>query len=140
MIQAAGGCQLYLDWTGDHQRDKCTAKTRGKPFGNCSIQVNGAPCGIKHNSLLHGLTSKYCNLVQVNLTSAGSGGVAPTLDEVEGADAGPRALMQVQWLEVEGDVNRVLVFWVLGRSSCGSAAADDWKRCRGAYWAQLVDR
>ena len=80
-------------------------------LGNCTILVNGAPCGVKHNSLLHGSTSKYCNLVQVNSTSLG---VAPTLDDVEGVEAGPRALMQIQWLEVQGDVHLALVFWDAG--------------------------
>ena len=76
------------------------------------LQVNGVPCGAKHNSLIHGSTSSYCNLVQVNSASAGSGGAAPPLDEMEEADAEPRALMQIQWLEVEGkDVSRSLVFW-----------------------------
>ena len=74
------------------------------------LQVNGVPCGAKHNSLIHGSTSSYCNLVQVNSASAGSGGAAPPLDEMEEADAEPRALMQIQWLEVEGkDVSRSLV-------------------------------
>ena len=74
------------------------------------LQVNGVPCGSKHNSLIHGSTSSYCNLVQVNSASAGSGGAAPPLDEMEEADAEPRALMQIQWLEVEGkDVSRSLV-------------------------------
>ena len=77
MLQAAKGCQLCLDWTGNHQRDKCTANTRGKPLGDCSIQVNGVLCGVKHNSLLHGSSSKYCNLVQVSTTSADPGAEAP---------------------------------------------------------------
>ena len=63
LLQSAKGCQLCLDWTGYHQRDKCTAKTYGKLFWDCSIQINGVPCGAKHNSLLHGLSSRYCNLV-----------------------------------------------------------------------------
>ena len=109
IIQSAGGCQLCLNWTGDHQRDKCSAKTRGKPFGNCTILVNGAPCGVKHSSLIHLSTTKYCNLVQVNSTSLR---VAPTLDVVEGAEAGPRALLQIQSLEVQGDGNQG--FGVLG--------------------------
>ena len=52
------------------------------------ILVNGAPCGVKHNSLLQGSNSKYCNLVQVNLMSLEE---APTLDDKEGAEAGPHA-------------------------------------------------
>ena len=81
--------QLCLDWTGDHQRDNCTAKTHGHPFGYCSIQVNGVPCGAKHNSLLHGSSSKYCNLVQVDTMSAGSASEAP------GSDGETSAAVQV---------------------------------------------
>ena len=44
----------------------------------------------------------------------GSGGVAPPWDEVEGETDEARTLMQVQWLEVQWDVNQALVFWDTG--------------------------
>ena len=66
IIQAAAGCALCLDWTGSHTRDNCDSRTKTKPFGNCTITTNGVECGARHNSLLHGTTSKFCNLAQVH--------------------------------------------------------------------------
>ena len=66
MVQTVNGCQLCLDWTGTHQRDNCTSKSKGKPYSNCNNLTSGKPCGLRHNPLLHGTQVKYVNYVQVN--------------------------------------------------------------------------
>ena len=65
--------------------------------------------------LLHGTTSKFCNLAQVH-ASRSRGQLSPsplTLDEVEMTE-NPCALMHVQWLECIGEVNHALAFWDSG--------------------------
>ena len=63
----------------------------------------------------------YCNLVQVDTTSAGSAveapgsrGEVPTLKEVEAETAVVRALMQAQKITVLGDTTRAVVYWDTG--------------------------
>ena len=126
-IQAALGCALCLDWTGDHLRETCKAKKKGRDMPMCSIPVNGSPCGVKHHNLLHGAKSKFCNMVHVNgaRVKAGGGGVlvsnavegnrAPTMEEIERMDAAQNILLQTQWLEIRGDLDQCLSFW-----DCGS--------------------
>ena len=71
LVEGAGGCALCLDWTGSHQRDTCKEKVSAKMglFDSCKQMVNGQPCGRKHNYMLHGSTSKYCNFMSVNIVS-----------------------------------------------------------------------
>ena len=78
LVEEAKCCALCLDWTGSHQRDNCAETIRSKttgmtrPFSTCPITTAGTPCGLKHNSLLHGSTIKYCNYLQVNRLTGGS--------------------------------------------------------------------
>ena len=61
VIIQANGCVMCLDWTGGHQCDTCK---EGKPY--CMELVNGSPCGTKHDKLLHGSNSCFCNLMNVS--------------------------------------------------------------------------
>ena len=132
-VQTAQGCALCLDWSGDHKRESCSAKKKGKDMPFCSIPINGSPCGAKHHNLLHGSNSKYCNMVHVsgsraefrlddramvavsNSNNVIAGNRAPTLKEIEDMDSAQNILFQTQWIEIEGDLNRCLTFW-----DCGS--------------------
>ena len=119
LLQGVNGCALCLDWTGDHSRDNCTAKVRGKEFSPCSIPVNGSPCGKKHNSLLHGSTNKICNMVTRNCYNTEKKVLEPlsppTNNEIGAAESDDLALLQVQWVDVEAEgENKGLVFWDSG--------------------------
>ena len=109
MVQSVNGCSLCTDWTGDHQRDACDAKGRkGTPLGACAVKVNGAPCGLKHHSQLHGSSVRFCNVAQ---QSKGQRAKGPD----KSADDDPaNVLMQVQYVEVEGKVNLACNFWDIG--------------------------
>ena len=109
IIQAAGGCVLCLDSTGDHQVSACQAKGRdGRMFESCNRLVSGTPCGKWHNYLLHGTGNSYCNSVRRVLTSnIGVPNVlgedspgTPTIDEIEAADS-VVALLQLQYVPVD---------------------------------------
>ena len=77
---------------------------KNKPFGNCTITTNGVECGARHNSLLHGTTSKFCNLAQVHTSRGQLGPSRPTMDEVM-RTKNPYTLMQLQWLKCVDNVN-----------------------------------
>ena len=63
--ETAKGCSLYTDWSGQHQKDNCDAKSsKGYPLRLCKEEVNGNPCGHKHHPFLHGSTVQYCNLIR----------------------------------------------------------------------------
>ena len=114
LIQSANGCSLCTDWTSDHQRDSCDAKNRkGEPLGGCRVKVDGKFCGLKHHNLLHGSTLKFCNLAQAKQYRRSP---VPSKEELEREDqtSGPNTLMQMQYLEVEGDVNLCSAFWDSG--------------------------
>ena len=64
LLDKVTGCALCTDYTGDHQRDKCDATVKGKPFNNCSIQEGGKACGKKHNHLVHGTNIKFVNTLK----------------------------------------------------------------------------
>ena len=70
-LERLKGCALCLDATGDHQRDKCPARTKNnQPYQNCSmIDSNGNKCNKKHNPWVHGSTSSYVNLLVVQNAS-----------------------------------------------------------------------
>jgi hypothetical protein len=117
LVERVGGCALCLDFTGEHKRDACTALYRGAPMSKCDIESGGVQCGQKHNSLLHGSTTRFCNMTQgsrdmVHVNCAKDKG-APTLKDLEADEAGC-ALMQVQKVEVDAEVSECLVFWDSG--------------------------
>ena len=118
VLEEAGGCGLCLDWTGSHQRDTCKEKISGRLglFEDCRQMVNGQPCGKKHNHMLHGATSKYCNFLSVNVVRAGRR-EAPTAQDVEKADA-VTALLQVQLVRMEGLEEYGTTFWDSGSNVC----------------------
>ena len=161
VVEGAGGCALCLDWTGSHQRDTCKEKISGKLglFDNCKQMVNGQPCGRKHNHMLHGSTSKYCNFMSVNVVRAGRR-EAPTARDIDKADA-ETTLLQVQQVRMEGEEEYGTTFWDSGSNVClvteAFASRMGWKpfgvvlsmQVTGrasntwntyAYWVKLVDR
>ena len=91
IIEQAGGCSLCLDWTGSHTRDNCREKLGGELFGNCQQLVDGEPCGRKHNSMLHGATTKYCNFNWMNRAMGESQEVLAD-QGVENAEQNPRVM------------------------------------------------
>ena len=106
LVEKVNGCALWLDWTGNHQRDSCTEKTKGgKPYSSCKMYNNGKECGLKHHELLHGSTVKFCSLTLVHhyIRSRPSGervdvDEIPTDEDLECSDAkaGQNMLMQMQ--------------------------------------------
>ena len=56
-LEEIKGCAICTSWL--HSADKCWAKN--KP-NNCQIMEMGKKCGKKHDSSLHGSTSKYCQV------------------------------------------------------------------------------
>ena len=159
LVEQAGGCALCLDWTGSHQRDTCREKSKEGPFGDCRQMVNGQPCGKKHNHLLHGSTSKFCNFMSVNNVKAGRR-EAPTARDIDKADA-ETTLLQVQTVRMEGEEEYGTTFWDSGSNVClvteAFARRMGWKafgvvlsmQVTGresntwntyAYWVKLVDR
>ena len=82
---------------------------RGELAPNCPISEKGILCGRRHHILLHGVTSKYCNIARV-----GSKAGPPTIDKIEEEDqqGGVSTLMQVQDIPVRGRVTvRGIVLW-----------------------------
>ena len=69
IVEESGGCSLCLDWTGSHTRDTCRERLGGELFGNCQQLVDGEPCDKKHNNMLHGSSTKYCNFVRANMAT-----------------------------------------------------------------------
>jgi len=92
-----------------------TLELRGKR-GPCKVEVQGRPCGAKHNSQLHGSTSKFSNFVQINSVAA-NGQVVPNEEDLLTVE-NRTALMQVQWVEVatgeNGNVQQAITFWDSG--------------------------
>jgi hypothetical protein len=64
-LERLKACALCLDSSGNHQRDRCTAKTKGgEPFRSCSmLDSSGNKCSKNHNPWVHGGASSYVNLV-----------------------------------------------------------------------------
>ena len=81
-LERLKACALCLDSSGDHQREKCTAKTKGgELFRSCSmIDNSGNKCNKKHNPWVHGGASSYINMVH---NTGSNTEVLPTIMEVE---------------------------------------------------------
>ena len=108
-LERVKGCVLCTDWTGQHNRNNCNALFKGERFPNCPMSEKGILCSRKHHKLLHGTTSKYCNIVRVGKNSG-----PPTISEIEEEDqqGGVSTLMQVQDIPVRGRVTvRGIVLW-----------------------------
>ena len=63
VLKAAQGCVLCLDWTGGHKASNCPARTKDRdPYKPCQLMNgSGQVCGKRHNQMLHGASSAYCN-------------------------------------------------------------------------------
>ena len=117
LVQAAGGCALCLDWTGSHQRDKCSTKLGRKqlPLSNCNVvDNNNVKCGRKHHTMLHGTTSQFCNLVRscrVPVPPVQD----PPPDQEDLLAARADVMLQLQWVPVKtvhpGITVQCLTFW-----------------------------
>ena len=148
LIEKCGGCALCLDWTSDHKRDNCTAKYMGEPFRSCEAFDGGSACGKKHHRLLHGTTTKYCNLLH-----------SPA-EDVEAGDA-KTTLKQVQKVPTEGYAEDAITFFDSGSDvnlcTADYAARAGWKgypvelriqttgrpsevKRTKCYWVSLIDR
>ena len=79
-LERLKACVMCLDSTGNHQRDNCTAKSKGgEPYKPCSmVDSVGKRCDKRHNPWVHGGTSSYVN---VFLTSDMSG--SENVEELE---------------------------------------------------------
>ena len=80
---------------------------------SCRLKVDGGICGLKHHSQLHGSTVKFCNLAQIQPSKRPTTLNQSDLDGENGISE-PNTLMQIQYLEVEGDVNLCSTFWDSG--------------------------
>ena len=84
-------------------------------FGSCNVNMGGGTqFGVKHNSLLHGFNSLFCNFIRVSSAAVANKMVRDGRDL---AEAGQRkALLPVQWVKVESGRRRkaCLTFWDSG--------------------------
>ena len=112
VVQKAQGCSTCLDWTGEHDKDSCRAKKRGKEWPLCDFFVDGRECGSSHHKMLHGTTNRYCNLVQINAVK----NMAPTRGELNQFESAQNILMQVQNITINNNKEQLslLVFWDSG--------------------------
>ena len=75
LIEAAKGCTLCTDWSGDHQKDNCdSVNSKGELLKACQEKLNGTPCGRKHHPMLHGSSVQYCNMFRGGPKQADSSG------------------------------------------------------------------
>ena len=85
-LERLKACAMCLDSTGSHQRDNCTAKSKGgEPYRNCSmIDSTGKKCDRKHNPWVHGGTSSYVNVhIAHELSDSDIESVGESDEEVE---------------------------------------------------------
>ena len=117
VVEKSKACALCLNWTGNHNRDNCTATYKGQPFENCSMVTNGGECGKKHSRHLHGSTSFICNVVVHNRampTSKSPNYIAPSQAELEAANNTQNVLLPIQEVLVEGLSKSCNVFFDSG--------------------------
>ena len=119
-MEQASGCDLCLDWIGDHKAKDCQAKGKfGRAYEACKKMDGSSPCGKCHSTLLHGSSNKYCNSVKKvsncnrsmpHLLGKGEPG-APTVKEIAAVDA-VHALFQLLEIPVvsKTDIDRVSTF------------------------------
>ena len=167
LVEKSQCCALCLDWTGSHQRDNCTEKIRPKGstvsqlFGPCPVTTAGIPCGKRHNSLLHGSTTKYCNYAQLNRQAEETRDTkAPTQKEMVAVNS-VTTLLQVQKVQMDCPQGEGNVFFDSGSDvnlvKKAFARASGWEPLKVtlqlqttgrepdimetfAYWVRLIDR
>ena len=168
LVQTAGGCALCLDWTGSHQRDKCSTKLGRKqiPLSNCSVldTNTNAKCGKKHHTMLHGTTNQFCNLVR-SCRVAGPPALDPPPNQEDLLAARADVMLQLQWVSVKTiqlpTTVQCLTFWDNGatialvresfatRLGLRGTQCSQWIQTAGrqfekwdttAYFISLVDR